>query len=121
MGEMRQGQKTTAQPTERREYPRLDVHLPVILRYLGRLIPATALNVSCGGMMLTADHGNVTTSAPVEVIFDLSEQERDVTLRGEIIRIAGEGDPKVGIKFTNLYAVGHKALERYLNRRNLQS
>lgn len=101
---------------ERREYPRINVDLPIVLRYRGRLIPATALNVSCGGMLLTTEVHDVTTNAPVEIIFDLSNMERDVTLRGEIVRIGASERSTVGVHFTNVYAIGHRTLERFLKR-----
>lgn len=106
--------------TEKREYPRLDIRLPVTLRYGGRLIPATALNVSCGGMLLATPGGEVTANANVEVIFDLSEIERDVTLRGEIVRIGRGVEDRVGMRFTNLFALGHRTLSRHLRRRTVQ-
>ena len=106
--------------SERRDFPRLEVQLPVTLRYAGRLIPATTLNISCGGMLLTTEGSNVTTNAPVEVIFDLSATQRDLTLRGDIVRIAAEQVPQVGIRFTNFYAAGYQALERYIRKAGKQ-
>ncbi|MBI4367410.1 MAG: PilZ domain-containing protein [Deltaproteobacteria bacterium] len=99
---------------DRRQYPRLAVDLPVTLRHGGRLIPATALNISCGGILLAPEAGDVTTNGPVEVVIDLSAAERDVTLRGEIVR--GSVRTGVGIRFTNLHAMGFKTIENYLRR-----
>lgn len=102
---------------DQRHFPRLDIRLPVTLRYCGRLIPATTLNVSCGGMLLITEPGDITSNAPVEVIFDLPNNERDVTMRGEIVRIGGNVEPEVGIRFTNLYTLGYHALERFVKSR----
>ncbi|GEM_PF-1261833 len=105
---------------ERRRYGRLDVTLPVTIRYRGRLIPATALNLSCGGMMLDSESA-FEESGRVEVILDLSSIERDVTLRGEVVRSeSAHAGARVGIRFTNLFTIGHDAVSRYLRRNGSQ-
>lgn len=102
---------------DRRQFPRLDVDLPVILRHNGRLIPATALNISCGGMFLSTENPNITESGNVEVIFDLATGERDVSMRGTIVRVeTGRKTQKLAVKFTNLYTVGHQILERFIKK-----
>lgn len=99
---------------ERRQFPRLDVALPVTLRHNGRLIPATTLNISCGGMALATPTEQVSLGGHVEVVVDLGEIEKDVTLRGSVVHV-NPADPKqLGIQFTNLFAVGHQSLQRYL-------
>lgn len=105
---------------ERRTSLRIDVRLPVTLRYCGRLIPATALNISCGGMLLATTPGDVTTNAPVEVILDLSDAERDLTVRGEVIRISSPDTPQIGVQFTNFYALGYQTIERFVRGRARQ-
>lgn len=105
--------------SEKRHFKRLAVELPVTLRFGGRLIPATALNISSGGICLDVDDAELDMAGKkkVEVIIDLSQQERDVSLRGEITRIESSGEkPRVGIKFTNLYTVGHQTLEEFINK-----
>ncbi|MBI2975069.1 MAG: PilZ domain-containing protein [Deltaproteobacteria bacterium] len=102
--------------SERRRYPRLDVNLPVILRYRGDLIPATVLNISCGGICLSTDNKEISSEGNAEVILDLSATEIDVSVRGQVVRVADGKNKKVGIQFTNLYSVGHKAIERYLTK-----
>jgi PilZ domain len=102
---------------ERRHYPRLAIDLPVILRHGGRIIPATALNMSCGGMYLHVEPSEIATKAPIEVIFDLSMDERDVAMCGKVTRV--DADPSgvgFGVQFTNLFSVSHKALQRYLQK-----
>ncbi len=103
---------------ERRRYKRLLVDLPVTLRYKGSLIPATALNVSCGGMCLSTDNPEVNDANNVEVIIDLSAAELDISVRGQIVRVTEGGDKMLGVQFTNLYSLGHQAIEKFINRRN---
>ena len=100
---------------ERRRHKRLNISLPVILRHGGRIIPATALNISCGGMFIRAEQAGVTGDGPVEVIFDLTEGEKDVSMRGNITRTEdSSGHTNLGVQFTNLFSLAHKAIERYL-------
>jgi len=101
---------------ERRRFKRLPVNLPVTLRYRGRLIPATALNISCGGICLSTDSPELVGDDAIEVILDLSLAEVDVSIRGRIVRIDAGTNKKVGIHFTNLYSIGHQAVEKYIQR-----
>jgi len=102
---------------ERRRFKRLDINLPVTLRYQGRLIPATALNISCGGMCVATDTSelDVSDSGNVEVVIDLSSAELDVSVRGKVVRAAAGKGP-LGIQFTNLFSVGNKAIERFITK-----
>lgn len=102
---------------EKRRFKRLDAKLPVTLRCDGRLIPATTLNISCGGVCLTIDEDELAwiDNANVELIIDLSQTEKDISLRGEVTRVEAEDKSKLGVKFTNLYTVGHQTLERFIN------
>ncbi len=102
---------------EQRRFPRLPVDLPVILRHRGRLIPATALNISCGGLYLDTGTADVSIDAPVEIIFDL-EGNRDLSLRGQITRVEGTTDRSgLGVQFTNVFSMSHKAVQDYCNAR----
>lgn len=102
---------------EKRRHRRLDVDLPVILRHKGRLLPATILNLSCGGMCLRADAEEISENGNVEVIFDLGEEKRDLSLRGRITRIETAAETStVGVQFTNLFSLSHKAIEEYLRK-----
>lgn len=103
---------------EKRRFKRLNVELPVTLRHSGHLIPATTLNISCGGVCLDVESEELDLAGrkKVEVIIDLSAEERDVSLRGEITRIEDGEKSRIGIKFTNLYTVGHQTLEEFINR-----
>ena len=104
---------------EKRRYRRLDVNLPVTLRHNGRLLPATMLNVSCGGMHLKAEAADLTSDGAIEVIFDLGGEKRDLSMRGRITRVeAGAEEANVGVEFTNLFSLSHKAIQEYL-RKNL--
>ncbi|PIR21345.1 MAG: hypothetical protein COV45_00955 [Deltaproteobacteria bacterium CG11_big_fil_rev_8_21_14_0_20_47_16] len=101
---------------ERRESARIDVNLPVTLRHNGKLIPATAENVSCGGMRLNAATNNVVPGGHVEVVLDLGEMEKDVTLRGTVVRLDAQDQKKVAIQFVNLLSNGHASLQRFLKK-----
>ena len=83
------------------------------MRHKGVLIPATALNISCGGMCLATDNPEVSDDGDVEVIFDLSSTEVDVSIRGKIVRMDEGSTKKIGVQFTNLYSVGYKAIEKF--------
>lgn len=102
--------------SEKRRYARISVDLPVILRHGGKLIPATLENISSGGMYLKTDKSQISTDRPVEIIFDLSDANRDVSMRGHITRVedAEEGNG-VGIQFTNLFSLSHRAVQKYVN------
>ncbi len=99
---------------ERRRYPRLDIDLPVILRHDGRFIPATILNLSCGGMCIRTDGADLVADKPAEIIFDLGEDNRDLSLRGEIVRRDADDSSSAGIQFTNLFSEGYTAVQEYL-------
>ena len=105
---------------EKRRHERLEIDLPVILRHAGRLIPATAVNVSCGGMFIQTLHNDLLRDHTVEVIFDLGQEQRDVSMRGQITRVEGEGEGPggcgIGVQFTNLFSLSHKAIEQYLHK-----
>lgn len=101
---------------EKRQFPRLDVDLPVVLRHNGHLIPATALNISCGGMCLKTDNPEIVDNGNVEVIFDLATGEKDVSVRGKIVRLERDEETEMGIQFVNLYSAGHQALERFIRK-----
>lgn len=99
---------------EKRRYPRLSLALPVTMRHQGRLIPATLLNISCGGVCLNAAGADVSSAAPVELIFDLDEHHRDVALRGRITRVEHGESCTVGIQFSNLFSESYRAVEAFL-------
>jgi len=102
---------------EKRRYPRLDVDLPVILRHGGRLIPATALNLSCGGMFVKVRGGEFSADSPVELIFDLGGGDRDVAMSAKITHLAeSKGRAEIGVQFLNLYSLSHKAVQEYLRK-----
>ncbi|MFH1829866.1 MAG: PilZ domain-containing protein [Pseudomonadota bacterium] len=102
---------------EKRRYGRLSVNMPVILRHRGKFIPATMLNISCGGMYLCVEQSSISNDASVEVIFDLNEKERDVSMRGQITHIEDSNDhTRVGIQFTNIFSLSHKTVQQYVNK-----
>ena len=100
---------------DKRKFPRFEMSLPVILRHKGRLIPATANNVSCGGMFIAADKVDFSAEHSVEVIFDLDDN-KDLSLRGQITRVESNNDTSgLGIQFTNLFSDSHKAVQKFIN------
>lgn len=99
---------------DRRRSPRIALELPVTLRHGGRFIPATALNMSNGGMLVQASDQQVNLTAPVEIVFDLDATHRDVALRGSILRADATS---FGIQFTNTFSESHRMLQEFL--RNL--
>jgi len=104
---------------EKRRYRRVSMDLPVVLRHKGRLLPATMLNLSCGGMLLKAEGKEIAPEGSVEVIFDLGEYGRDISMRGQVARFeAGDNTANMGVQFTNLFSLSHKAVQEYL-RKNL--
>lgn len=104
---------------EKRRNPRIDVDLPIVLRHQGRFIEATMLNLSCGGIYVTTKDVNIDDATPVEVIFDLDADQRDVALMGKIRRVESrKSETGVGIQFSNLFSGSHKAVQDYL-RKNL--
>lgn len=102
--------------SERRLHKRLNINLPVTLRYRGDLIPATALNISCGGICLATEETEVIDDNNVEVIIDLAASELDVSVRGKIVRVSEGRQKKVGIQFTNLYSIGHQTIEKFIQK-----
>lgn len=102
---------------ERRRFCRLALDLPVTLRHDGRLIPATVLNISCGGMSLRAEAADIADGGSVEVIFDLNEEKRDLSLLGRITRISEQDEAsEMGVQFTNLFSLSYKAVQEYLQK-----
>ncbi|HPM41394.1 MAG TPA: PilZ domain-containing protein [bacterium] len=104
---------------EKRRHRRVAVDLPVVLRHKGRLLPATIMNLSCGGMLLRAEGKGIAPEGSVEVIFDLGEFGRDLSMRGRIARFdSADEKADMGVEFTNLFSLSHKAVQEYL-RKNL--
>ncbi len=103
---------------EKRRFPRIKMNLPLTIRYNGYLVPATATNVSCGGMCLATDNPVVVGDGDVEIIFDLSKSETDVSVRGKVVRVEPGTTKSVGVQFTNFESVGYKILKRYIENSN---
>ncbi len=107
---------------EKRRYQRLRVKLPVTLRYQGRLIPATMLNLSCGGACIKADEINLDADSSVEIVFDIDAEQRDISMRGTIVHSKDMPENSrgctAGVRFSNLFSEGHRTIQEFL-RRNL--
>lgn len=52
----------------------------------------------------------------MEVVLDLGEMEKDVTLRGTVVRLDAQDQKKVAIQFVNLLSNGHASLQRFLKK-----
>lgn len=100
---------------EKRKHPRFEMEVPVTLRADGRFIPASTINVSRGGICLLTDYSEAIKKGAAEVIIDLSSKERDVALRGRILRFEKGIGQKVAIQFTNLASKGRQSLEQFLH------
>lgn len=100
--------------SDRRQYPRVDVDLPVTLRYRGRFVPAVAMNISCGGVALLTDDPAINDEEPVEVVTDLSYQLKDVALSGVVVRVAQGLAKVIAIRFTNPFSSDYQALENFV-------
>lgn len=101
-------------PDKRRD-GRISIELPVLLRHGGRIIPATVQNISSSGVYLRVDRSSIVRNRPVEIIFDLNDSARDVSMRGQVIRVEDADDHKgVGIQFTNLFSKSHKTVHEYV-------
>ena len=90
--------------------------LPVTLRHQGKLIPAVALNVSCGGMYVETETRELGLNSTVEVTFDLDSENRDVSLCGVISRVEDAPKPRIGIQFGSFFSAGHKTLREFLRK-----
>ena len=105
---------------EKRRHKRLDLALPVILRYGGRLIPATMLNLSCGGARIRAEQTDFSTDTPVELIFDLDNQTYDISMRGNVVHSTEDPTAQAGriagIQFAGVISDSHKAVDDYLKK-----
>lgn len=105
---------------EQRRHKRLDVTLPIILRYQGRLVPATMLNLSCGGARIRAEEGELVANTPVEITFDLDNQIYDVSMRGNIIHTTKDPTARdgyiAGVQFAGIVSDSQKAIEEYLKK-----
>ena len=104
------------QMREKRRYTRVSLELPVILRHNGRFIPAQALNLSCGGMYIKTSNTDIADNNPVEVIFDLDSDRKDVSVLGNIRHRASDGDNMTfGIRFSNLFSISRKTIENFIS------
>ena len=102
---------------EKRRHKRLDLKIPVTIRCNGTLIPATVLNVSCGGMCIQTETSSISKDDLVEVSFDLDKSKKDLSLRGAVARKTDDPVPCVSVQFGNFYSESHKTLREYLHTR----
>lgn len=101
---------------EKRRHHRISTNLPVTIRHKGKLFPATALNLSCGGMYLETEGRGLSENSTVEVTFDLDCETRDVSLCGTITRMENAPPTRIGVQFGNLFSTSHKALREFMRK-----
>ena len=102
---------------EKRRHKRLAMEIPITIRCGGKLIPATSLNFSIGGMLIKSDVLEISKNDQIEILFDLSHEEKDLALRGQVARVAGSPETYVGIQFSNFNSPSHKTLRQFLHQR----
>lgn len=101
---------------EKRRHKRLSIDVPVTIRSGGNLIPATALNVSCGGIYLKTETHGINENSTIEVTFDLDGENKDVSLSGVVTRVDGSPKSGIGVQFGNFFSASHKALREFLRK-----
>jgi len=102
---------------EKRRHKRLQLQIPVTIRCNGRFIPATLVDVSCGGMGIKTGSTDIAKSDLIEVAFDLDDKRRDLSLRGSVARVADSEGHHIGIQFGNFFSESHKTLRQFLHQR----
>lgn len=99
---------------ERRKHKRVEMEMPVTLRTQGRLLPASTVNVSLGGVCLLTDYNEKISEGLTEVLFDLPKKLKDVSLTGKILRFEKGIGQKVAVQFTRPFSKGHQTLTKFL-------
>ncbi|MDO8528171.1 MAG: PilZ domain-containing protein [Deltaproteobacteria bacterium] len=99
---------------ERREYPRYEIEVPVTLRTNGKLIPAATLDLSLGGISVLTDFNEEIAEGDVEIVMDLSNELKDISIRGNILRFKKGIAQKVAIQFVPDASKGFRHLENFL-------
>lgn len=98
---------------DKRKHKRYEMELPVTLRTEGRFVPAATINISQGGMCLLTDYQEKIHTGEAEVVLDLSRDQRDVSVRGRILRFEKGIGQRVAVEFLP-DTQGQKALGHFL-------
>ena len=101
---------------ERRKFHRHKVNFPITLRFDGRLLEASPVDVSQGGICLQTDYASTSINGSVEVIIDLNEQWKDIGLMGRVVHTETEAGQTIGVQFAKSEKENQKILENYLKR-----
>jgi len=65
---------------------------------------------------MVADSGDVSSDLPVEVIFDIDGQRRDVSFTGRIKHLERwESESKFGVEFTSVFSKGQGIIQEFLS------
>jgi hypothetical protein len=72
-------------------------------------------------MLIRAEQNPMSSDQPVEIIFDLGSEHRDVSMRGQIAHVENESESTcIGVEFTNVFSLHHTTIKQYLHH-NLHS
>jgi len=96
---------------DRRRHPRFDVEILATARNGGRLFPATMSNLSVGGAYIKISQEHIDNTSPIEIIFNLNDKDKDLSLMCGIRRVENEG---IGVQFLNPFSEQHKLVRKYL-------
>lgn len=101
---------------DKRRYTRVEFCRDVVFRHQGRIIPAKIMDLSLGGMSIRADSSDVSSDMSLEVVFDLDDANRDISLFGRVRHLERtEDSSKFGVQFSNIFSEGQKAIRSFLS------
>ena len=103
--------------TEKRHYQRLDCELPVVLETNGQKIKTTAENVSCGGMFLPFENGEVIKDQEFVTFIQLPNRSEAIRLAAKVRRLEKDLTDKVkgiAVEFQGLYDNNRLEIDRYV-------
>lgn len=100
-----------ADMSDKRRHQRFGTEIPAVVRHLGRLIPASIKNVSTGGMFVVTESNDVSSTSPLELIFDLGNSNGELSVMGRIRHLERTDDEAyLGVQFTTPFADGMKGI-----------
>lgn len=100
---------------EKRRQPRIESDIDAIIRYKGCLHPVVITNISGGGICAHIDDPNIASDDNIEIIFDLDNNLKDLSIRGKVAHVEpSEDGAKIGIQFTGVFSDSFEAIQKYL-------
>src|SRR3989339_1318078 len=107
--------------SEKRNFQRMDLELPVRIEVEGKQIETNTQNISCGGMFLPIGNPEAAEKLKEEggllAYITIPEQYKTVQLAGRIKRIQRNSDRDpvgVAIQFSGLFDDNFLEIDRYL-------